>query len=165
MQKKQLKVFALALGLVSAIPAVAAVNLPKEGSYDYVACWTGSGSDVAAGKDYTANSYEIVGTIVSMIPAGFGDQTTFRCVGMNTMIKGKAGGGNVCEATDPDGDKRLASFQLLPDGKFVREFLTGTGKYEGMTLTTTVAPLPPLKESKPGNLQGCNRQTGTYKLR
>jgi hypothetical protein len=149
----------------AAASALAAVNLPKEGSYDVVACWTGTSADIAVGKDYSANSYEMVGTVVSRAPGGFGDQSTFRCVGMNTMAKGRAGGGNQCEVTDADGDKRLNAFQIQPDGKVTREMLAGTGKYEGMSITNVVALMPPMKPAKPGTFQGCNQQTGAYKLK
>ena len=145
--------------------AFAAVNLPKEGNYDGISCWTGTASDLAFDKEHTANSYEMVGTVVSMIPGGLGEGSTFRCVGMNTSVKGRLGGGNMCEVTDPDGDKRLNAFRIEPDGKVTREMLGGTGKYEGMTMTNTVALMPPMKASKAGTFQGCNRQTGSYKLR
>ena len=155
---------ALALATTAAC-ALAAVNLPKEGNYDSVSSWTGTANDLTFNKDHTANSYEMVGTVVSMIPGGLGDGSTFRCVGMNTAIKGRMGGGNVCEVTDPDGDKRLNAFRIEPDGKVTREMLGGTGKYEGMTMTNTVALMPAMKEAKPGTFQGCNHQTGSYKLR
>ena len=71
--------------------AFAAVNLPKEGSYDAVSCWTGTATDIAVGKDHSAGSYEMVGTIITNPPGGLGDQNTFRCVGLRTMFKGKAG--------------------------------------------------------------------------
>ena len=145
--------------------AFAAVNLPKEGTYDSISCWTGTATDIAVGKDHSAGSYEMVGTIITHPPGGLGDQNTFRCVGLRTSFKGKPGGGNVCEITDPDGDKRINRFEAQPDGRFVREMVMGTGKYEGMTVTNTVAMMPPMKEAKPGTFQGCNRQTGTYKLK
>jgi hypothetical protein len=145
--------------------AFAAATLPKEGNYDVVACWTGTGNDIDFSKSHTASSYEMVGTVVSMIPGGFGDRSTFRCVGMNTNVAGHMGGGNMCEVIDPDGDKRLNAFHIDPDGKVVREMVAGTGKYEGMTQTNTVAMMPPMKTAKAGASQGCNRQTGSYKLK
>ncbi|MBC5765753.1 hypothetical protein [Ramlibacter albus] len=159
------KTSVLALGLAACGAVLGQVNLPKEGNYDYTACWTGTSSEIAMAGGDTATSYEMVGTLVSNIPGGLGDRTTFRCVGMNTMIKGKAGGGNVCEGIDPDGDKRVNRFFIEPDGKVVREMLYGTGKYEGMMMTNSVAMIPPLKPAKPGTFQACNRQTGTYKLK
>jgi hypothetical protein len=147
-----------------ATPALA-VSLPKEGNYDVIACWSATSNSIAPVKDIAAMSYEMLGTVVSMIPGGLGDQSSFRCVGMDTQISGRRSGGNLCEVTDPDGDKRISAFQILPDGKVTRDFLGGTGKYEGMTQTTSVALLPPMKDAKPGTFQGCNRQSGSYKLK
>jgi hypothetical protein len=145
--------------------AFAATELAKEGNYDAISCWSGTSNTIAFSKEYTAESYEIVGTVVSMIPGGLGDRSTFRCVGMNTSTNGRMGGGNVCEVIDPDGDKRLNAFHIEADGKVTREMVTGTGKYEGMTMTNTVAMMPPMKSAKAGTYQACNRQTGTYKLK
>jgi hypothetical protein len=71
----------------------------------------------------------------------------------------------VCEAIDRDGDKRLTQFVTGPDGKLDRQFIAGTGKYEGMTETSSVQPLGPFPTIKPGTFQNCNRQTGTYKMK
>jgi hypothetical protein len=149
----------------AATSALAAMNLPKEGSYDYTSCWTGTGNAVALDKDHTATAYEMIGTVVSNIPGGLGENSSFRCVGLRTALKGRPGGGNVCEVIDPEGDKRVNRFEIQPDGKIVREMIGGTGKYEGMMMSNTVAMLPPMREAKPGTFQGCNRQTGTYKLK
>ncbi len=46
-----------------------------------------------------------------------------------------------------------------------REFVVGTGKYEGMVTTGTVEPLGPFPVIKAGTFQDCNHQTGTYKLK
>lgn len=146
--------------------AFAAVNLPKEGTYETLNCWTGTSSDIAMGKDYTASSYEMVGTVVSTPSGSLGDNSTFRCVGMVTTVKGKpTTNNNVCVVTDADGDTRINRFALMPDGKVTREMIAGSGKYEGMEMTNTVMPMPSMKEAKPGVFQGCNRQSGTYKLK
>ena len=51
------------------------------------------------------------------------------------------------------------------DGKVTREFVAGTGKYEGMETSGTVEPLGPFPVIKAGTIQDCNHQTGTYKLK
>jgi hypothetical protein len=159
------RALALAALASSALGAMAATNLPKEGNYDVVACWTGTGNDLALGKGSLASSYEMVGTVVSMPPGGFADRSTFRCVGMNTSMNGKMGGANICDVVDPDGDHRVNRFEIRADGSVVREMVSGTGKYEGMTQTNKVEPFPPMKEAKAGTFQGCNRQSGTYKFK
>jgi len=153
----------LAVVIFTSAPALAA-ELPKEGSFDYTACWSGIANPVAFSKTHTASSYEMMGALRSNTPGGMFDKNTFRCVGLNASLNGKNTGSAVCEAMDADGDKHL-SFYSIGDGKTTRETIAGTGKYEGMVLTSTVEPLGPLQVIKAGTFQSCNRQTGTYKLK
>ena len=113
---------------------------------------------------HSAFSYEMTGTGRSASPAGMFDQTSFRCVGVSYAYDGKAGGTAVCEVLDRDGHKYLSHFEIR-DGKAVRQQVTGTGKYEGMVVATTVQPLGPFPVVKPGTFQNCNRQSGTYKMK
>ena len=151
-------------GLASAGSAFAA-ELPKEGSYDYTACWSGVNNVITFSKTHTASSYEMTGTTRSNPPGGMFDKNTFRCVGMNASLDGKITGSTVCETIDVDGDKRLAYFSLGADGKSHPDNVAGTGKYEGMKHAGTVQPLGPFPVIKAGTFQDCNHQTGTYKLK
>ncbi|KRR18557.1 hypothetical protein CQ14_24475 [Bradyrhizobium lablabi] len=146
-------------------PSALAVELPKEGSYDYTACWSGVNNVITFSKNHTASSYEMTGTTRSNPPDGMFDKNTFRCVGMNASLDGKFTGSTVCETVDVDGDKRLAYFSLASDGSLTRENVAGTGKYEGMKTVGTVHPLGPFPAIKVGTFQDCNHQTGTYKLK
>ncbi len=145
-------------------PSAFAADLPKEGSFDYTACWSGVSNDINFSKTHTASSYEMTGSIRSNPPGGMFDKQTFRCVGMNASLGGKYVGSTVCEAVDVDGDKRLSYFSGS-DGTLTRESVAGTGKYDGMVLTATIQPLGPFPTIKPGTFQDCNHQTGTYKLK
>jgi hypothetical protein len=156
--------YILALMILASAPAFAG-ELPKEGSYDFTSCWSGLGNDITFSKTHTASSYEMTGAIRSNPPGGIFDKETFRCVGMNASLGGKNTSSTVCEATDADGNKRLTYFSLGSDGKVTREFVVGTGKYEGMVTTGTVEPLGPFPVIKAGTFQNCNHQTGTYKLK
>jgi hypothetical protein len=148
----------------SALPAFSA-GLPKEGGYDYTACWSGVSNQIAFSTTHNASSYEMTGTIRSNPPGGAFDNNSFRCVGMNDSFSGKTTGRTVCEAIDGDGDKRLNAFSTTSDGKVTREFVAGTGKYEGMVTSGTVESLGPFPVAKAGTFQACNHQTGTYKLK
>ncbi len=143
-------------GLASAFSAFAG-ELPKEGSYDYTACWSGVNNVITFSKTHTASSYEMTGTTRSNPPEGMFDKNTFRCVGMNASLDGKFTGSTVCETIDVDGDKRLAYFSLGADGSLTR--------WEGMKASGTVHPLGPFPVVKAGTFQDCNHQTGTYKLK
>jgi hypothetical protein len=153
------------MGLASVGSALAA-ELPKEGSDDYTSCWAGTRNDITFSKTYTSFSFEIIGTNRSIPPGGLFDNESFRCVGMNASFAGKNTGSWVCEASDPDGSKRLTSFTIGSDGKQIREAVAGTGKYDGLvTSGNTVEQLGPFPDIKAGMSQGCNHQTGTYKLK
>ena len=157
--------YALALLIVASPFSASAAELPKEGSYDYTACWSGVNNVITFSKTHTASSFEMTGTNRSNPPGGIFDKNTFRCVGMNASLDGKITASTVCEATDVDGDKRLAYFSTV-DGKVTRTNVAGTGKYEGIVTTQTafeqLGPFPTIKD---GTSQNCVHQTGTYKLK
>ena len=157
--------YALALLIVASPLSAFAAELPKEGSYDYTACWSGVTNTITFSKTHTASSWENTGTNRSSPPGGMFDKMTFRCVGMDASFDGKNTWSGVCEAIDPDGDKRLASFSSV-DGKVTRTNVAGTGKYDGIVVTQNsfenLGPFPAIKD---GTSQSCNHQTGTYKLK
>lgn len=157
------KVGCVLLG-VAAFGAAGAANLPKEGNYNYTACWSSIANQIEFSKTHQASSFEMTGTTRSDPPGGLFDRNTFRCVGANASLSGKVSGFLVCDAVDPDGDRRLSYFSLQED-KVIRENVTGTGKYEGMVASGTVKTLPSFPAIKPGTNQACNQQSGTYKLK
>jgi hypothetical protein len=161
--KYALKLIPILIAVAAASPATGA-DLPKEGTYDYTACYSGASNTIAFSKTHSAFSYEITGSILSNPPGGMFDKASLRCVGVSHSFDGKVGGTTVCETIDKDGHKYLSYFGAK-DGKVVREDVSGTGKYEGMVRTTKVEVLGPFPTIKPGTFQNCNRQTGTYKLK
>jgi hypothetical protein len=154
----------LAIGIVTFASSAFAAELPKEGNFDYTACWSGANNSISFSKTHSARSFEQTGSIRSNPPGGLFDRDTFRCVGMSASLGGKNTGTTVCESVDQDGDRRLSYFSAS-DGKITRETVAGTGKYDGMVLTATIQPLGPFPVIKEGTFQDCNRQTGTYKLK
>jgi hypothetical protein len=164
--KLKLGLSSVGTGLLMVIAGTAAAApLPKEGNYDTTVCWSGTANRIDFSKTHYSQSSEFMGTALSNPPGGLGDRNSFHCVGLNTSLDGKLSGSSVCEVTDPDGDKRFNVFTFQADGKVTRETVAGTGKYDGMVVTTKVENLPPFPTAKPGTFQGCNRQTGTYKLK
>lgn len=156
------------MGLIAALAVAGtalAGTLPKEGRYDYTACWTTVPTSIRFSKTQFALSYEMTGTNFSNPPGGMFDKNSFRCVGLNATFGDKRVSNAVCEAVDRDGDKRLAYFALGEDGKYVRQEIAGTGKYQGMITDGKVEMMGPFPVIKPGTLQNCNRQKGTYKLK
>lgn len=162
-----MKATSLALATTSALVSMSALaaDLPKEGAFDFTACWSGESREIVFSPRHTANSYEFTGTVRSNPPGGPFDKETFRCVGFGSTFDGKTAGSNACESSDGAGNKRLSSFTTNADGSVTRQVVAGTGKYEGLSMTTTVQSLGPFPPAKPGTFQSCNRQTGTYKLK
>jgi hypothetical protein len=165
--RRDLKLQFANAGLVAALAiagTAGAAMLPKEGTYDYIACNIGVTNRIDFSKTHWAYSYEQTGIVRSNPPGGLFDQSTSRCVGLFTSFEGKISSSSVCESLDTDGDKRLATFSRQGD-KLVRTEITGTGKYDGMVSTGVGDVLPAFPEIKPGTYQNCNHQTGTYKMK
>jgi hypothetical protein len=150
---------------VSAAVAGAAQDLPKEGKFAYRSCWSGISKAIALSKTYVAYTLDFMGSTLSDKPGGLYDHNTFHCVGMAATLGDKKEGHIVCQAIDPEGDKRMTRFTLGKDGNYHSEVLTGTGKYEGMIVHTAVKQLGPFPTIAPGTFQSCNHQAGTYKMK
>ena len=56
--------------IITFAPSAFAAEPPKEGSYDYTACWSGTGNDVTFSKTHTGSSYEMTGLSEALIRAG-----------------------------------------------------------------------------------------------
>jgi hypothetical protein len=156
-------------GLIAALTvagAASAQTLPKEGRYDYTACWSEVRNPIAFSKTHSAATVEFTGTTRSNPPGGFLDNRSFRCIGLATSFGEKGTYTTVCESIGVDGtDKILTQFSVASDGKATREVIAGTGKYEGLVSSGIAEPLGPFPNSKPGVFQACNHQTGTYKMK
>lgn len=90
----------LAVIVFAIAPSAFAAELPKEGSFDYTACWSGTSSTIAFSKTHTARSFEQTGSIRSNPPGGLFDKDAFRCIGMSASFAGKNTGTSVCESID-----------------------------------------------------------------
>ena len=161
---EHLRRIAFVAASIAWVGPLAADELPREGRYDVTTCWSGVTSELNHSKDHSGASYEMTGTVMSNPPGGLFDRSSFRCLGMSTALGGKRSNTTLCEAVDPDGDRRLTLLTLV-DGRTIRENLAGTGKYDGMVASGEVQPIGRFPAAKPGTFQSCNRQTGTYKLK
>jgi hypothetical protein len=161
------------LGMISVATVIAATSsslgfaaeLPKEGSYDYKACFTRNITRIDFSDAHSAWSYNETATAVSTAPGGMFDGDSVRCIGTTAVSNGKRMGISTCEGIAKNGSKRLTRFQYDADGKLVREEVAGTGMYEGMVTTGTAKGVVPEKEIQPGVTTYCNQATGTYKLK
>jgi hypothetical protein len=153
-----------ALLSVSAIAATAAPNYPKEGKYDYTACYSGTTASIQVSKTTGATATRFVGNTRSNPPGGPFDMLAYTCVGMGSSNEGKSTSAYFCQAVDMDGDKFMAH-GVFDGTKTVTDAFGGTGKYEGMVRTGTSESPGPYPTPEAGTFTGCNRQTGTYKMK
>jgi hypothetical protein len=161
------------MGMISVATLIAATSsgvavaadLPKEGSYDYKACFTRNITRIDFSDAHRAYSYNETATAVSTTPGSMFDGDSVRCVGTVSISNGKRMNLSICEGVAKNGDKRLTRFQYGADGKLLREEVAGTGMYDGMVTTGTVKEVMPSKEIQPGVTTFCNQLTGTYKLK
>jgi hypothetical protein len=154
----------LVAGVTLACPAVPA-DLPKEGSYDFTSCFAGTANTMEFSQAHTANTSEIRGTSVSNPPGGLFDKVAFRCIALNYTADGKPSGTTLCEGVDKDGDKYLSQLVVIDGSVSTRKIVAGTGKYEGLTSSGKAESLGQFGKPVAGQIQGCVRQTGTYKMK
>lgn len=141
-----------------------AADMQKAGTYDFTDCWGGTSKTVALSKKNAGFTYELSGKTLSNPPGTMFDQHSFHCIGMGTVLAGKLKQTTICEAVDPAGNKALTLFRR--DGKRVtRTLLEGTGLYKNMISAGVVRRLGKTGHIQPGTSQGCDRQTGTYKMK
>ena len=141
-----------------------AADLPKEGTYDFVSCYSGTVNPMNFSKMHTANTTEFTGTIQSNPPGGIFDKVAFRCISFGYSAEGKTTGTTVCEGVDKDGDKYLT--HIVADGTTsTRKVVAGTGKYDGIVASGTVEGMGPFGALKPETVQNCSHQKGRYKLK
>jgi len=161
------------LGSIGVVCAVAftnlafAADLPKEGKYDYTTCFTRTVTYVEYSPTQSAWSYSELGRSVSDPPGGMFDGDESQCLGMTASLDGKRYGSTACVGVAKDGAKRFTRFWYDADGKFQRETIAGTGKYDGMVTTGTVQDVkaPPSMKQGTQTFDYCNRNVGTYKLK
>ena len=160
------KTVALATGFAACIFGlqVRAADMPKEGTYDIMTCYSGTVNAISFSKTHGANTSEFTGTIQSSPPGGIFDKVAFRCIALSYSADGKTTGTTVCEGVDKDGDKYMT--HIVADGtNTTRTVVAGTGKYDGIVASGTVESMGPFGALEPGTIQNCSRQKGTYKLK
>ena len=96
--------------LIAGTSLAGAGEVPKEGTYDYYSCWSGTTSTMQLPGGAMAATNEVTGMNHAKIPGTMFDNSSFRCIGFTVTKDKVATGRTVCESVDADGDKRYASF-------------------------------------------------------
>ena len=153
--------------LIAGTSLATAAEVPKEGTYDYIACYGGTMAQMKMPDGKIASTLEWTGGTHSNVANSPFDNNSFKCIGAGISAgvgKGWTTGRLYCTATDTDGDIRAVSF-VIEDGKGTRHDDGGTGKFEGLTTTGTKSEsFAALKPAADGTIQECSHQTGSYKI-
>jgi hypothetical protein len=149
--------------LLCSASVAGAADLAPQGKYDVTACWAGTSNPIEFSKTHSAFTYDMSGASRASEAGTLFDKVSFHCIGLSMAFEGKTSGVTVCEGIDKDGDKYLSHF-VQAGTTNTRTHVSGTGKYEGAVLSSSVEGLGPFPVIKAGTFQNCNHQTGTYKL-
>lgn len=153
------------LAAVSTGQAFAAAPVSKDGSYDGLTCYIGPTTAIADGKGQVAGSYDIIGTPIRK-EGELGYLSSNHCVGSFSVVGKELTDSGSCLQTDPDGDRVFLVYSRRnQDGTW--KAVSGTGKYEGMEASGTFVggAIRPVKQDRPGYIQVCNKEAGSWKLK
>lgn len=141
------------------------VSMPKEGSFELKFCTIGSGTTILANDQVYATHYAGSATLVATTPGAAFDRQTARCWGTLGIVGGKGRHLGYCDIADMDGDKWLMEYHGKEDnsgGTYTS--VSGTGKYEGMTLKGEYK-LDFWPGPSADGYAGCHHNKGTYRLK
>lgn len=160
-----------AISIALPLTANAAVNMPKEGSFDFNYCLSGrTTTTVQVSEGTLAGAFEVTAGIYSNVPGGPFDGQGSHCIGTWAVAGGQYSDSGYCVTTDADGDRFMMDFKTgpLPAGQPSRgkwSVSGGSGKYAGMVANADYRGVLQSVPAISGGFQVCNRNTGTYKLR
>jgi hypothetical protein len=153
--------------LVLATQMASAAPLPKEGPANLFNCWAGD-TPPAMGfsKEYMMGTLAWSGALWNPTPGGPFDAMSGECAGHYEVSPNGIDAIGQCQFADADGDKMLVSIPQNHNGTGTWKFVTGTGKYVGIS---GGGDFKPLRQFPPALTQGkavvCNAITGTYKIK
>ena len=157
---------ALKFGIVLASTTLAAAPLPKDGPLNLLGCWAGDAPPTMIfSKEYMVGTLNWSGTLWNPTAGGFFDAMSGECGGHYTVSTTGVDATGQCQYMDADGDKALVAIPVNHNGVGTWSFVTGTGKYKGIT---GGGDFKPLRNFPPAITQGkavvCNAISGSYKL-
>lgn len=155
-------VSAIAGLVVLALPAVAA-PLEKIGEYDLTTCYSGETVVLQHSQSLAVVHYRVSGTARSNGPNKAWDETVFTCLGTTLIDKNVPTTTAYCEYLDGDGDRTFGR-STVEANTSRWTFLSGTGKYAGITGGGTIDQTGRFPLQRPGAIAACSRNRGSWKL-
>ena len=153
----------ISIGLVGLFMIIPVAQADEH--FDQTHCWSSTTTMLSASEELTVLSYELTGINRSNLETKAFDNATTNCIGVMRIMAGVPSVTGYCKYMEPDGDFVVGEYKSDASGtKTEWKFLQGTGKWKGIQGTGQGARITRAKPIKPGTSQGCNRETGTYKL-
>jgi len=156
--------------LLPICPGAGAAAMPKEGNFDFNYCLAGRSEVMQISDQAVVGSGESTAALISNIPGGPFDGLGSRCMGTWAVVNGTFSASGYCVTVDADGDRFLMDYKMGPYPAGQLDYGTwtatsGSGKYQGMVAKGSFKAIAQVVPAAAGNFQGCNRNTGTYKLK
>lgn len=131
---------------------------------DMTACGSGTTTTIVASEEMTIMSVDVKGICMDNLPSKSFDNMTYHTAGLLTIAGGKLVGTLYAKYMDPSGD--FVVIEISQVGlEYNWKFLSGTGKWKGITGGGKGMTFTRGKPISPGTSQGCLKITGTYELK
>jgi hypothetical protein len=130
---------------------------------DFTECISGTASLVFQSKEFSIQSLEGKGIIISNLQNKTFDNCTFDSVAIVKIEDGKRRIDSYWKIMDPEGDIIIAEVVMLGPEKTMK-FSYGTGKWKGIKGEAKGKTTAFGKPISPGTFQSCSRYTGTFEL-
>lgn len=163
----QARAAALALLLATVAAAAQAADAPasrREGAFEFNSCYSGSVDTMALNDGLSVRTTRILGATSTAEPGAPFDGQAVHCTAIALVDRNRSSASGYCLHQDTDGDRWM--FKLDDVDRAGRlEFVGGTGKYQGMTLSGQFGPRARPVFIAPGTVQICQRVQGRFELR
>ncbi len=134
-----------------------------EESYNMISCWSGDVTLLSASEDLVVYSFDMKGVSRSIDESKAFHNWSFQIIGSTKIVSGKYSSQYYGKYLSPEGDVVIGEGDRNGE-EGTWKFISGTGKYKGITGGGTNKIVPNIKPIKKGSTQGCSIATGTFQL-
>lgn len=134
-----------------------------ESAYDFTVCTHSRYIPLEANADIVSFGVENWGVVSSSTTKAWENAST-HCVGYIRILGGKLTGKGTCRWLDAGGDSAVGEWEYPSAGDPAWTWLSGTGKFKGISGGGTFKELFNAPSSTAGTGQGCRRDWGRMNL-
>jgi hypothetical protein len=119
---------------------------------------------LTTGPDVSAYTADFWGIVPPNNPIKALQNATFHCKTFSHVVRGKTTSLGACFWTDASGDTFIGETVEAPDQAPIWRFLSGAGKWKGVTGSGTYAPVAGGKPNPDGSVELCSAMSGKWTL-